>query len=1084
MCAHFRVLAQITLTPALCAAPLYSPRYTSLGAALGSSEFDVLAADADDDDEWTGPSALLSPPTNSSLRAFNVGNLSALLPATPLALSPLLNANSTPAHLGVAADDDALSGSPGLVVSTVVFPRPGIYVIAAMLDGKTLPASPALIAVRPGAPVPHLTDILTSGAARAGAPAAAMLIPRDASGSRTGRSLDVATWRVELVESGSGNGSAGAVTTTTMTTTLTAHPLLSAPGVFAVPFSPTLAGDAEIRVSSYDVGGGLRAAVWGGGSEGSLLSRSAPDDEWDSIDGALLEGVDSQALNGGGDGGLGSSQRVVRAWASGGVGARVAWGGYAFVDKSVARGSDDGGRDAPSFFVGMCVAGGQARFLTDASVSGEGAPPPRAAGDALARSLVNGSFYDVDGVGAGVYPRVPPGWTEIVRAGVRGSSLTIGGSVAPATAAAWCPGAGAGLGGVSVVWSHAPVIRASVYTGVFISFDAADGVASSGSLCSGAAGCALSLALAPADPRTGAVDVTRAVPFPGAAFTPPSPAAIGVARSRLTILPGAALGSTSTVRFTQPSAPRLAAGAAAAAWVDGAGGDAAAVRAARAAADLGATAFPPSAPPPTGAAIIDAAGRAYAAVAVRGWPLHVHVAVRDALGNLRAPVADGGRVTDATAAPTVPSKIAAAFETASAAGDTVVVWATAADDGGGAVLPPAAFKIEFAAGVWTASAEVPDDEMRAGATSLLVHVAVNPPFPVGAGGAAGGDVLGWARLAAAAGAYASGAPFLVASLPRAPSSADTATTAPTTTATAATAGTTQAAVRSRLLDHLDAALSTPLGIGAGGWAASLAFASSQTRAPASASPLGASRPTLTRDARLFAGTARGGGGGGDVSGFWSAGAAVNVTVSLWQYGSRDGVSGALDTATPARLAPCPAEEGGGLAAAATVAHGWGDGDAAASPLYAGVDDARHVPLLSAAQRRSLSGDAVVAACNDTALAVLWIEPPPGLVDGRAGGAWDETLAFAGASSSEAARPPLVAFTAPLTRVDADGDGATALMTRVTARAPGTYVFGVFIGGALVGAPFSIAVFPAPPSAAASELLAARHLCVTPLRILC
>ena len=967
-----------------------------------------------------------------------------LLPTTPLSLSPLPDSNST------AADFGSSDGSPGLVVSSVVFPRPGIYFIAAILGSATLPASPALIAVRPGAPDPLFTDVITAGAAQAGTRAAAMIVPRDASGSRTGRSLDVATWRVELVERGG-----------SWITALFPHPLRDAPGVFAVPFSPTVSGDAEIRVSSYDVGGGLRAAVWGGGG-GSLLSRTGgePDDEWDVAGtGTLLEGINSRSLNGGG------SHRVLRAWSNGGEGARVAWAGFAVVDKDVVSGGGGGGvNDSSFFYVGICASGGRARLLTGQSQWGEeGTPPPRSAGDALARSLVNGTFYDTGGAAAGLNPRVPPGWEEIVRTGMGGDD--VGGSVARATASAWCPAAGGDAGGVSVVWSRSPAIRTSAYTSVVVTFDADGGV---GGLCSGVAGCSLSIALAPADPRSGAVDVTRAVPFSASSCTPPAPAAVGVARARLTILSGPAVGSRSTVRFSQPTAPLFSAGAAAAAWVDGAGGDAAAVRAVRAAvanySTPGASTVEPQ------GAITDATGRTYAGVAVRGWPLHVNVAVRDALGNVRTTVGVGGRVTDATALPISASNLAAAFDAANAVTDSVVVWATTED--GDALLPPSAFTLTYTDGVWTASAEVPDEGSHAGATPFLIHAAVNPPFPVGEEG--GGDLRGWARLAAAEGAYASGAPFLVASIPRAPFSADmlvASETAPATAVNVITSGRTGAEVRTLLLEQLDAALSTPVGTAPGGWAASLDFVSLQTSAPASASPLGSSRPTLTRDALLSAGSALGGGGDGGTAGFWSAGTVVNVTVTLWQYGSRDGIGSALDSATPARLPPCSVEGGGGAHPAGAL------GQVRLDSEFTVAADTRHVPLLSGAQRLSASGDAVIAACNDSALAVLWVEPPPGLVDGREGGSWwDALLAVAGAST-QPPQSPLVSFTSPLTRTDADSDGATALRTTVTARAPGTYFFGVFVGGALVGAPFSIAVSPAPPSAATSELLAARHLFV-------
>ena len=107
--------------------------------------------------------------------------------------------------------------------------------------------------------------------------------------------------------------------------------------------------------------------------------------------------------------------------------------------------------------------------------------------------------------------------------------------------------------------------------------------------------------------------------------------------------------------------------------------------------------------------------------------------------------------------------------------------------------------------------------------------------------------------------------------------------------------------------------------------------------------------------------------------------------------------------------------------------------------------------------------APVDGCGPS-IALLWIEGPAGVSEGRSGGAWDAALPPAGMHADS---PPAAAATwlAPPARTVVGGYGAS-----LSLRAPGRYALGVFVDGQLVGAPFVVLVLPAAPAAAASELL--------------
>ncbi len=94
-----------------------------------------------------------------------------------------------------------------------------------------------------------------------------------------------------------------------------------------------------------------------------------------------------------------------------------------------------------------------------------------------------------------------------------------------------------------------------------------------------------------------------------------------------------------------------------------------------------------------------------------------------------------------------------------------------------------------------------------------------------------------------------------------------------------------------------------------------------------------------------------------------------------------------------------------------------------------------------------------------ALALLWVEPLPGQVAGRAG-----LPAGGGGGGGGAAPDGAATWLAPPARAPDGGVGAYA--ATLSLATPGRYSLGVFVDGALVGAPFTVTVLPAPPAAPA------------------
>jgi len=107
-----------------------------------------------------------------------------------------------------------------------------------------------------------------------------------------------------------------------------------------------------------------------------------------------------------------------------------------------------------------------------------------------------------------------------------------------------------------------------------------------------------------------------------------------------------------------------------------------------------------------------------------------------------------------------------------------------------------------------------------------------------------------------------------------------------------------------------------------------------------------------------------------------------------------------------------------------------------------------------------------------------MEPPSGLVEGRSGAnAWDPTLpnqnqgsgSGSGSGSGTMINDASATWLSAPTRSTQDGSVGN-YNTKLSLHAPGRYALGIFIDGQLVGNPFIVQVLPAPPVAAASELL--------------